>query len=419
MLRRALAAVRGAGNYKPALRPAVRCGQRLWHNDAMSSTKNAKVKLAIVRQRYNPFGGAERFVERALTALSEQGLQVSLLTRAWAGGTGERDIRICNPFYLGRLWRDAGFARSIRKLMANGEFDLVQSHERIPGCSIFRAGDGVHATWLDLRARQQSTLLAWLTRQHPWHRYTLSAEAKMFRHPALRAIICNSQMVKNDIAARFDLSDEKFHVIHNGVDLTYFHPGLREQHRAVMRAQLGIAVGVPVVLYVGSGFARKGVPQLLQAMTAMRHDKAVAVIVGKDKHAHRMQALAQRLGLTGRVHFAGPQQDVRAWYGMADVLALPTLYDPFPNVVLEALACGLPVMTTPTCGAAEVLQGRDCGRICDALDSAAQAAALDALLAGDARRQAEVARDCVSGLGREDMARRLQALYGQLLLGAG
>lgn len=394
-------------------------GRHLWHNGGMSSTKNAKVKLAIVRQRYNPFGGAERFVERAFKALSKEGLQVSLLTRVWTGGAEGRDIRVCNPFYLGRLWRDAGFSRSIRKLIASGEFDLVQSHERIPGCSIFRAGDGVHATWLELRAKQQSPLLAWLTRLYPWHRYTLMAEKRMFRHPELRAIICNSQMVKNDIAARFDLPEEKFHVIHNGVDLAYFHPGLREQYRVEMRAQLGIAGDIPVVLYVGSGFARKGVPQLLQAMAAMHHDKAVAVIVGKDKHSHHMQALAQRLGLADRVHFAGPQQDVRAWYGMADVLALPTLYDPFPNVVLEALACGLPVMTTPTCGAAEVLQGRVCGSICDALDPGAQAVALDALLAGDARQQAEDARDCVSGLGSEDMARRLQVLYERLLLGAG
>lgn len=385
----------------------------------MSSTQTTKAKLAIVRQRYNPFGGAERFVERALSALNEDGLQIALLTRAWAAGVEARDVRICNPFYLGRLWRDAGFSRSVRKLIAGGEFDLVQSHERIPGCSIFRAGDGVHATWLDLRAKQQPPFLTWLTRMHPWHRYTLAAEAEMFRHPALQAIICNSQMVKKDIAARFQLPDERFHVIHNGVDLAYFHPGLREQHRAGLRAQLGIAGDVPVVLYVGSGFARKGVPQLLQAMTTMRHDKAVAVIVGKDKHSHRMQAFAQQLGLADRVYFVGPQQDVRAWYGMADVLALPTLYDPFPNVVLEALACGLPVMTTPTCGAAEVLAGRDCGRICDALDPGAQAVALDALLEGDARQQAEEARDCVSGLGREDMARRLQALYGKLLLGAG
>ena len=342
-----------------------------------------------------------------------------MITRAWkAEGVG-RDIRLCNPFHLGRLWRDAGFSQAVRKLISKGEFDLVQSHERIPGCSVYRAGDGVHATWLALRARQQSPLSRWFTRLHPWHRYTLAAESAMFRHSALRAVICNSAMVRDDIAQRFGVPQGRLHVIHNGVDLDYFSPLLKQQHRADMRARLGIADATPVVVYVGSGFARKGVPQLLQALAGMQHQDAVAVVVGKDKHLNRMQALAVSLGLGERVHFVGPQQDVRPWYGMADVLALPTLYDPFPNVVLEALACGLPVMTTPTCGAAEVLQGRDCGRVCDALDTDAQAAALDALLAGDARQQAADARECVSGLGREDMAHRLQALYEQLLREAG
>lgn len=373
------------------------------------------MKLALVRQRYNPYGGAERFVERALQTLATQGLHVTLITRDWPGSAVGRDVRICNPFSWGRLWRDLGFARSVQRLIAGGEFDLVQSHERIPGCSIFRAGDGVHATWLELKARQQPLLARWFTRLQPWHRYTLAAEAAMFRHPDLRAVICNSQMVRDDIARRFGLADERLHVIHNGVDLEYFNPGLKQQHRAAVRAQLGIADDVPVVLYVGSGFARKGVPQLLQSMTMMQNGSATAVIVGKDKHSHRMQALADKLGLKGRVHFVGPQQDVRPWYGMADVLSLPTLYDPFPNVVLEALACGLPVMTTTGCGASEVLQSGECGRICDALDPAAQAVALDALLNGDAQAQAEAARNSVTSLGRDDMAVRLQALYAGLL----
>lgn len=375
------------------------------------------MKLALVRQRYSPFGGAERFVERALQTLANRELQVTLITRAWPSAVEGRAVRICNPFYLGRWWRDAGFARAVQRLLAQSDFDLVQSHERIPGCSIFRAGDGVHATWLDLRARQQTPLVRLFTRLHPWHRYTMKAEAEMFRHSALRAVICNSAMVRDDISRRFGVPAEKLHVIHNGVDLEYFHPGLRIEYRASMRARLGIGNDVPVVLYVGSGFARKGVAQLLAALTQLRQRDAVLVIVGKDRHAARMQRLAERLGLSGRVHFAGPQQDVRPWYGMADVLALPTLYDPFPNVVLEALACGLPVLTSPDCGAAELLRDRDCGRICDALDVAALADGLAVLLDADADRMVSLARQAVTGLGREDMATRLQALYTTLLAG--
>lgn len=372
------------------------------------------MKLAIVRQSYTPYGGAERFVERALSALAREDLSVTIVTRKWQSGA-KHAARICNPFYLGRLWRDAGFASAVQKVVASGEFDLVQSHERIPGCDIFRAGDGVHATWLELRGRQQNSLQRWACRINPWHRYVRAAERSMFHHPSLRAVICNSQMVRDDIAARFGLGADKLHVVHNGVDLEYFNPGLKALHRAEMRARLGLSDDVPVVLYVGSGFARKGVPQLLQAMIHLQHKRAVAVIVGKDKHAGRIQAMAEGLGIAARVHLVGPQQDVRPWYAMADVFALPTLYDPFPNVVLEALACGLPVMTSQTCGAAEVLRGSECGRICDALDTVSQAQALDALLAADLEVLGSEARACVAEMGRGDMAVRLQALYAQLL----
>ena len=108
------------------------------------------MKIAIVRQRYNPFGGAERFVERALGALAAEGAEVSLITRNWDGAPREGFRQItCDPPYSrlfgGRAARDRSFAAAAQREMARGGFDITQSHERIPGCMIFRAGDGVHA----------------------------------------------------------------------------------------------------------------------------------------------------------------------------------------------------------------------------------------------------------------------------------
>jgi UDP-glucose:(heptosyl)LPS alpha-1,3-glucosyltransferase len=198
------------------------------------------MKLALVRQTYNPYGGAERFVERALSALSGERLALTLITRSWPTTPRGLAVRRCNPFYLGRLWRDRGFARCVTRIMNTGEFDLVQSHERIPGCTLYRAGDGIHATWLEIRAQVQGRPAQLATSLNPWHRYTLAAEAKMFRHPALRAVICNSHMVKDDLMRRFGLDAARLHVIHNGVDLDHFHPGLRDEHLARVRWELGI-----------------------------------------------------------------------------------------------------------------------------------------------------------------------------------
>ena len=372
------------------------------------------MKLALVRQKYNPFGGAERFVERALQALRAHGTTVTLITRQWQGSGVDAagEIRICNPFYLGRWWRDAGFSNAVQAIVASGEFDLVQSHERIPGCQIYRAGDGVHATWLELRARQQSAFSRLATKLLPWHRYTLAVEAAMFRHPALRAVICNSQMVKTDIAQRFGIADNKLHVIHNGVDLAYYHPGLREQHRSVTLAVLGIPTDAPIILFIGSGFERKGLRPLLHAFAQMKRSTAHLIVVGRDKQEKTMAQLAQKLGIAGRTHFVGGQKDVRPYYGCSDVFALPTLYDPFPNAALEALACGLPVLTSPSSGAAELIDA-NCGAVVDALNSAAQAAALDQLLTNvDTMRDA--ARKAASSCSLGDMTDQLTALYKSL-----
>ncbi len=363
------------------------------------------MKLAIVRQKYTPFGGAERFVERALNALAGQGLDVTIITRQWkASPVHGRTVRICNPPYWGRRGRDASFARAVQAIIAGGEYDLVQSHERIPGCHLYRAGDGVHATWMALRRRVQTPLAALFSRLHPWHRHTLAAEAAMFRHPDLRAVICNSHMVKTDIVTRFGIAADKLHVIHNGVDLTYFHPGLREEHRVAVRARLGIPLDAPVILFVGSGFERKGLFPLLHAVAGL--PGVHLLVVGKDRLHKRAVATARTLGIEARCQILGGQPDVRPFYGAADVFALPTLYDPFPNAVLEALACGLPVLTSSASGAAELVTD-DCGAVVDALDVEAQRQALSRLLAAPPQG----ARSAAAACDLEDMVTRMQALY--------
>src|SRR5262245_56771442 len=127
-----------------------------------------QVKVALVRQRYNPYGGAERFIERALPALERAGAELTLIARD-AGGWGARRMMKADPFYLGSAWRDASFARDARAAWCAGGFDLVQSHERIAGCDIYRAGDGVHAEWLEIRRAQGDAGLA--ISINPYHRY--------------------------------------------------------------------------------------------------------------------------------------------------------------------------------------------------------------------------------------------------------
>jgi Glycosyltransferase len=368
------------------------------------------MKLAIVRQTYNPNGGAERFVSRALNVLAQDtALDVTLIARQWENASGWKTLTVDPPF-RNRQAREEGFAAAAAAHFA--EFDLVQSHERIPGASIFRAGDGVHAVWLEQYNRIQSPLTRWAQSFSRYHRYILDAEKQMFLHPSLRKVICNSRMVRDEIAQRFGLSLDKLAVIYNGVDTHHFHPDVRQRS---LRGSLGIPDDAPVLAYVGSGFSRKGVATALKAIQPHQH--VWLLIAGRDKHQKKFQKLAESIGVAARVKFLGPVADVREVYGSADALVLPTLYDPFPNVCVEALACGLPLLTSHGCGAAEWITEGQNGWVRDALDVMGYQQAIANWLEG--RNQgidyAAAARATAEPYTLDRMARELQELYRELL----
>jgi len=370
------------------------------------------MRLALVRQRYSAYGGAERFIERALAALGKQGVAVTVIARTWIGDPGS--VVRCDPFHIGRLWRDWSFARAVCREIARRPFDIVQSHERIACCDIYRAGDGVHAQWLHNRRATLGALARAGLALNPYHRYVLAAERRVFASPRLRAVICNSRMVRDEIRAHFGTPEAKLNVIYNGIDLEAFHPRLREAHRSTMRQRLAIPQHAPVHLHVGAGFERKGVFPLIEAFALSRRPDAHLVIVGKDKAQARAERLASSLGIASRVHFAGAQEDVRPWYGAADAFALVSLYDPFPNAALEAMACGLPVITTPQCGTAELIEEGMNGYVVDAFEIGALADRLARLDVSTAHEMGRRARKRAEGFGLTAMAEQLLALYRSL-----
>ncbi len=376
------------------------------------------MRLGIVRQRYTPFGGAERFVERAIDALLERDVQVSIYTRKWPGArTGRVDPVICNPFYLGSLWRDASFAHAVRAALAADRPDIVQSHERIEGCDIFRAGDGVHRVWLEERIRVGGNKARLSVAANPYHRYMVDAEARMFGSPALRAVICISQMVKDDVRRHFALPDERLHVIYNAVDPREFSPAVRSA-RAATRAALRLSDDHVAFLLLGSDYSRKGVPVAIRALARLP-GQARLIIVGRDKAPGRYQRLAHHMGVADRVTFAGAHRDPRPYLGAADAFVLPTIYDPLGNAVLEALACGLPVVTSARCGAGELVVAHDAGWTCDSQDDAGFAAAMRALLEKDEReRRSRHATEAVAALTPDATTGRLIGLYQSLMAAA-
>ena len=388
-----------------------------------------RLRIALIRAKYNPFGGAERFVQTTVEALADEGVSMTVLTRAWpetsvaSGDAPAVDYVILNPRYVTSTGRDKSFAAAIEQHLSHTHYDLVQSHERIVGCDVFRAGDGVHATWLEHRRRVSSGLKQLGVRLNAHHRYLLATERAMFESPKLRAVICNSQMVKADILRHFDIDPAKLRVILSGVDTTVFHAGLRELHRAQTRKSLRIPKAAPVALFVGSGFERKGLIGFLMGLAdqsghaRLTRESVRGIVVGHDKHLTRFQSFADQLGLSDRVSFVGGVNDVRPFYAAADIFVLPTLYDPLPNACLEAMACGLPVITSTGSGAAELITNGVEGFVVDALDTPAIADAIEASLASamSDHQMGKNAAAKVAPLTPRAMAANYVALYRELL----
>jgi UDP-glucose:(heptosyl)LPS alpha-1,3-glucosyltransferase len=374
-----------------------------------------KSRLLFVRQRFSSFGGGELILDRTMAALKERGVDVALLGRSWSGGR-EGEFIECNPSRFPRFLRERKFATAACGRLAQESSALVQSHERLPCCDIFRAGDGVHAAFIEHRQRGLGALAGAALSLHPFHRSVIALEREMFASPRLKAVIANSHMVADEIVRHFNFSREKIHLVPNGIDLARFHPDARARFRMSTRRQLGTGERKPVALFVGSGFKRKGLDAAIAALAKGNPD-AELWVVGHDRHPSAYKRLAERIGVNLRR--IGPVDDPLPYYASADILVLPSIYDPFPSTAIEALACGLPVVTSTSCGAKEAVEQLDPGLVRDAYDIDGLSNAITrafALAAGpDTLTRA---RAVANGYDMNAMIDRLLRLYANLGLGS-
>ncbi len=313
------------------------------------------MRIALIRQRYTAAGGAERYLAQLLTSLVGAGHEVHLFTNSWSdpppGVTLHRVPVPPGPAFV----RILGFAWAANRMSRRSDIDLVHSFDRTFRPDIYRAGDGCHQAWLDRRRAVDRHVTRSLDRLNPLHRSLLILERHLFQG-GCRRIIANSRMVQEEILRYYGTAGPAIQVIYTGVDLGRFRPARGGAGGVKFRQALGVGPGDPVVLFAGSGFERKGLRFLLQAAGRMRGIRGLRVWVLGMGNLHRARSLADRLGIANRVHFAGPVADPEGWMAAADLFVLPTIYDPFSNACLEAMACGLPVITTMGNGIAEVLE---------------------------------------------------------------
>jgi UDP-glucose:(heptosyl)LPS alpha-1,3-glucosyltransferase len=254
---------------------------------------------------------------------------------------------------LAKLLSFAAFAPRVWRTLAA---DAVIGFGRTVGHDLFRASGGCHRRYVAQLAAEEGGVAGAMRHLRPYQAALLALERRQYAPGGYRKILTVSERTRTEILATYPrVPPNDVAVVRYGVDVTRFHPSRREREGAAVRRELGIPLEQPVVLCIGSGFRRKGVDHLLAIWDREPPAGAALVIAGNDQHlaAYRRRARGAR----GLVVFTGPRADVERLYAAADLFTLPSMFDAFGIVVLEALASGLPVVASRDIGAAEVLTG--------------------------------------------------------------
>lgn len=350
-------------------------------------------------ERFEPGrGGVENVAWHVARGLAAAGESVTVLARR-SHATPGVPVEILHAPTAWQPWRVLAFSRAAGRAASAGRYDVVHSFSRTLHQDVYRAGGGSHAEYME---RQYGRRGAALRRYSPRHATLRWIEARVFGDSS-QIIQCNSELVRRQIQTRHHVSEARLVVIRNGVDLERFRPG--GPPRAARE-------GVPRWLFLGSGWRRKGLDTALRALAVARGEGELHV-AGRDAPGP-WQALAARLGVAARVHFLGSSAEPERLYREADALLLPTRYDAFANVCLEALACGLPVVTSGANGAAEIL-GPAGLVVPDAEDVAGFARALEVLADPAARaKRADGARAVAEACSWPAHVAALRALYARV-----
>ncbi len=281
--------------------------------------------IYLIRANKTKYGGAENYLYRLLAELKNQRISHEIVHSIFPKSV---------PSWL-------------RVILFNFQVCLTKkdkfyfSLDRITCPDVYRAGDGVHKVFLTIEKKSKTNLL------HPIY---IFFEKKCFNRA--KHIIANSQMVKSEIISTYKIAPDKISVIHNGVRTKEFN---YQKSFDKLLKEFSINKNQKILLYVGSGFKRKGVKEFLNIISKLKDLDIKVFVVGKEKNIEYYQQLSKELSINNQVVFTGVRDDIDDFYAISDIFLLPTHYDPFSNVVLEAMSFENVVFTTKQNGASEIL----------------------------------------------------------------
>ena len=385
------------------------------------------MKVALCHESVLPSrGGCETYIVSLAHRLAADGHQVQLYARRWdaAALPPEVDVRPVPSSARPRMLRQWFFSRACSVMLARGDHDVSLGFDKVCGVDVLYPQAGAHGAAVEASLRKHVSPwargLLYLTRwldPAEWSFWAMERSA--CRSPGAH-VVAISHMVREHLRQAYGVEPQRLHTLHGAVLPQRFAGVDRQRRRDEARRRWGLAEGRPTALFAAINYRLKGLEPLLRALALVRRPLDL-LVVGHEATAP-FERLAARLGIEGRARFIGYCPDMRDAYFASDLLAHPTFYDPCSTVVLEALACGLPVVTTSYNGASELLTPSGPGGEClegyvtsDPHDHGALGASLEAL--AETGRLAECARHARAAAARWTFEDHYQGLM-KILTGA-
>ncbi len=375
------------------------------------------MRLAFVHKRYSCDGGTERMLYGLARGLAERGHQIDVLCASHdhqlvvEDGVRLRPLLARGP---GSFLRTIALFLAARVATHGADYDLVVHFGRTGPGDVYRSGGGCHRRWLELVGESKGFWHRLALRLSPRHRFLLWHERAALRSGG--SVVVPSEQARGDLIDAYGSAARAVRVLSNGVDLERFHPRNREQFFSSERAEFGLRAEDRVLLFVGSDYWRKGLDRVLAALGVLTTDggDVQLLVAGGDRRQGMFEGIARRLKLSDRVHFLGAVERPERLYAIADLLILPTRHDPFANVTLEALACGVPVLTSAVNGAVGSMPvSRGLVVVTDECEAERTASQISAMMEPAAwQKRSEAARGLAEQFGALEMTTRWEDFLG-------
>ena len=325
------------------------------------------MKIAITHTRYTRIGGVEGYIRDLVARLVDAGHEVHYFAQWWDQDADKRIHfhKIPNPWKPIRFLKVRGYDRHVTNAVRLEDWDVVHGFSKSSRQDVYTDGSGTledYQTYsLDATT---SPLSRALKRISPHQREVAAIERRRFTRGNFKKVVAMSQLAADQIRGRYGLTAQEVEVVYNGIDLARFKPENRDEFRAEIRERFGIKPDEFVALLIGNDYRRKGVETVIEAAALLAHDATFTkrfrfVVVGKERHAREQELIrkSRELGVIEHVKLHGPNADVERFFAIADCFVLPTRFDIFGQVVLEAMASGVPPIVSAAAGV-RVREGR-------------------------------------------------------------